>query len=151
MYFEEALESIEETAANNYPRRAHLLRQAFAAHRRGEYGLSIPVFLAQTDGICTDVTGGELFRSSKGRPRTAGCVANVQGEFHKALLSPLDQKIPLNLNKEDRGVGFGQLNRHMVLHGESLDYDTRTNGLRAVSLINYVVEVFGLDDGQNTI
>jgi len=29
----------------------------------------------------------------------------------------------------------------MVLHGESLNYDTKTNSLKAVSLINYVAQV----------
>ena len=33
---------------------------------------------------------------------------------------------------------LGALNRHAVMHGESLDYDTRENSLKALSLLNYL-------------
>jgi hypothetical protein len=50
-YFENRLDAIEASVVARFPAQAHLAKAAFAAHRSGEYALSIPVFLAQTDGI----------------------------------------------------------------------------------------------------
>jgi len=54
-YFESRLSEIEKSILKKFPSRKHLLKAAFNAHRRKEYCLSIPLFLAQTDGICKEV------------------------------------------------------------------------------------------------
>ena len=41
--------------------------------------------------------------------------------------------------------GFIDLNRHAVMHGESLDYGSEENGLKAVSLLNYVSYILSED------
>ncbi len=43
-------------------------------------------------------------------------------------------------SQKARPEGFAGLNRHMVLHRESLDYGNRKNGFRAISLLNYISE-----------
>lgn len=140
--FEEHFGSIASGLYSRYPTRAHILRQAFEAHRAGQYALSIPVLLAQTDGICNDVTAQYLFMRKNDRPSTAQYVAAVAaGTIRAAILSPLAETLPISQSKHERVDGFDELNRHMVLHGESLDYGTRLNGLKAVSLINYVGQV----------
>ena len=53
------LDIIEEALIDSYPHRGHLFQQAFEAHREGKYGLSIPVFLTQADGIFWDQTSEE--------------------------------------------------------------------------------------------
>jgi hypothetical protein len=39
----------------------------------------------------------------------------------------------------------------MVLHGESLDYGTKINSLKLISLINYVVDVLVSEKKNNRI
>ena len=51
-YFTGRLDEIEASIIERFPNRQKMIRAAFNAHRRQEYELSIPVFLAQTDGIC---------------------------------------------------------------------------------------------------
>jgi len=60
-----------------------------------------------------------------------------------ALLSPLAQILPISASQRERQDGTTALNRHMVLHGESLDYGTKANSLKAISLINYVTQILG--------
>ena len=119
-------------------RGAHLMQAAFRAHRQKDYSLAIPVFLTQSEGLCTDITNKSLFRSHKKKPGTADYVEKIATDaLTSALLSPLSRIIPINASEEHRR-GSKAPNRHTVLHGESLDYGTKANSLRAISLLNFV-------------
>lgn len=141
-YFESQLAEIEKSISERFPLRAHLIRAAFSAHRRQEYELSIPVLLAQTDGICKEVVNQNLFSKHNKKPRTAIYVEQIAADsYRSALLSPLAQTLPISASERERPDGSEALNRHTVLHGESLDYGSKTNSLKAISLINYVAHV----------
>lgn len=138
-YFENRLCEIEKSILKKFPSRKHLLKPAFNAHRREEYCLSIPIFLAQTDGICKEAVGQCLFMKSNRKPQTATYVDQIANDtFMAALLSPLAKTLPINASENERPRRFNGLNRHMVLHGESLDYGSKVNSLKAISLVNYV-------------
>ena len=51
-------------------------------------------------------------------------------------------KWPLALSQTKRTVGFSELNRHQVLHGESTTYGTEENSLKAMSFLNFCAFVF---------
>jgi uncharacterized protein Yka (UPF0111/DUF47 family) len=148
-YFEERLDKIEASIVGRFPNREKVIRAAFSAHRRCEYELSIPVFLSQTDGICKEVVNEHFFIKHDKKPRTAIYVEQIAADTYRAaLLSPLAHSLPIGASERERGPGFTELNRHMVLHGESLDYGTKTNSLKAISLINYVAHVLKSDNGE---
>lgn len=141
-YFDERLGVIEKSITDEFPHRAHLIKAAFNAHRRQEFELSIPVFLAQTDGICKEVVNQYLFIKTNKKPSTAIYVERIAADTYRAaLLSPLAQTLPISASERERPAGFDALNRHTVLHGESLDYGSKVNSLKAISLINYVAHV----------
>lgn len=145
-YFESQLEEIEKTINAQFPHRSHIISSAIKAHRNGEYYLSIPVLLAQTDGVCKEVIGQYLFIKKDRKPQTAIYVEQVAADIYKAaLLSPLAASTPISASEKERDEGFNLLNRHMVLHGESLDYGSRLNSLKAISLINYVSQALKAD------
>ncbi len=135
-------EEIKESITAEFPKRKPIIIQALKAHTRGDYYLSIPVLLAQTDGICYEKTEKYLFRGEK--PSTATCVnEKIAGDaLMEAILLPLAEKTSINMNEKDRkeNTNFDPniLNRHMILHGESLDYGTKENSFKALSLLYYV-------------
>ena len=138
-YFTQRLYAIERELSVAYPHRRELLRDAFGAHLRGLYNLSIPVFIAQADGIWRDQLKRNLF--SNGGP--AHAVIDYQQSVHvdgigDVFLSPLSMSAPLWRSEKDRDASFSELNRHQVLHGEVIQYGTETNSLKAVSFLNYV-------------
>ena len=138
-YFESQLDEVEKSFGAKFPHRYHIISSAIKAHRNGEYFLSIPVFLAQTDGICKEVVDQYLFMKKDRKPCTAIYVEQVAADTYKAvLLSPLATSTPISASEHERENGFNLLNRHMVLHGYSLDYGNKVNSLKAISLINYV-------------
>ncbi len=144
-YFDSRLDAIESSIIYFFPKRKKLIRAAFNAHRKQEYELSIPVFLAQTDGICKETVKEYFFMKQNRKPRTAIYVEQIAADTYRAaLLSPLAQTLPIGASEHERPRNFNELNRHMVLHGESLDYGTKINSLKAISLINYVAHVLTL-------
>ena len=146
-YFERRLFKIEEDISTNYQHRSHITRPAFDAHHRGEYTLSIPALLAQADGICKEVIDQSLFRSQDRKPCTALYVSQLASDSClAALLSPLTEALPISQTESQRSENFDALNRHMVLHGESLDYGTKINSLKAISLLSYVAEILAFDN-----
>jgi hypothetical protein len=144
-YYSERLDEIEKSLIEAFPERASILGPGFAAHRRGEYVLSVLVFLAQADGIAKHRFEDHYFlkeRGKGGRPRTAAYVDRTAGDaFREALMVPLVTVFPIAQSQGERGVGFSHLNRHLVMHGESLDYGTMANSLKALSLLQYVAAV----------
>ena len=140
-YFESELDAVESHLVSQLPERSRLLAAAFAAHRQSEYALSIPVFLAQADGICQKITGEQLYsKKGNGMPRLADVlVAPDSPRFTKSMLAPIIEPAPITANASARQQLPGNiLNRHAVLHGESTDYDTRLNSCRSISLLVYV-------------
>jgi len=145
-YFESQLEEVEKSISVQFPHRSHIIISAIKAHRIGEYNLSIPVLLAQTDGVCKEMVDQYLFMKKDKKPRTAIYVEQVAADAYKAaILSPLAVSTSINESAGEREEGFNLLNRHMVLHGESVDYGSKVNSLKAISLLNYVCQALKVD------
>ncbi len=144
--YREGLESIEAKLIAEFPHRGPVLRQAFDAHRGGSYFLSVPVLLAQADGIWRDRIDCNLFSGDIGNAiETLAELAEDANsrEFVLALSTP---DWPLALSKKKRPDNFSDLNRHLVLHGESVDYGTEENSLRAIAFLNYCAFVLSEAD-----
>jgi hypothetical protein len=150
-YFGEKLVTIKERLLRQYPHRAAFFSKSFAAHERGDYELSIPVFLAQADGICKERTDLHMFRRKDRKPELAAYVEAAMGvdAYRAALLSPLAAEHPISMSEAQRPPGFDGLNRHQILHGESLTYHTEMNSLKAVSLLSFLSWVLHFDDEQH--
>jgi hypothetical protein len=136
-YFEAQLDDIVMRVSNAYPKRARILAQAAAAHRRGDYALTPPVFLAQADGICAELVGAQLYKGENKKPALGKYLKPAPPDsLRGALLTPLIESTPLTAGPQQRTPG--SMNRHAILHGESTDYDSRITSCRALSLLSYV-------------
>lgn len=137
-HFDGRIDNIRAELIQSYPHRREILDAAFDAHLNGQHLVSIPVLLAQVDGICFDVVNAHFFMG-KDRSRVVAYATELAGtELARAFLAPLESGMTVALSQKSRPEGFNGLNRHMVLHGESIDYGTKENGLRAISLLNYI-------------
>lgn len=143
-YFVESLKTeltrIEEKLVQNFPQRKKPIEAAFRAHHQKEYYLSIPVFLAQADGICCDLTGIGVYEKSNKKLKIGKYVENQIRS--KDLMEILGEAIKtegmINFPEDERKKFPGRINRHEILHGESFDYGTETNSFKAISFIDYV-------------
>ena len=139
-YIRRRLDVIESALIKSYPDRSHLFKEAFEAHRERRYSLSIRAFLAEADGVFHDRFGKPLF-TRKRNDAVSAFMSEVTGRFFQAHLHPLTQVIPLWEDTRRLPDTFEGLNRHQVLHGIKADYDTETNSLKAISLLDYLVWV----------
>jgi hypothetical protein len=116
-------------------RRRRLLLKAVEHHEAGAYEASIPIVLAQIEGLTADVTGGKLFFS-----RREDKQADVVDE---AVLSAVPGHLAALREHYSEGGhetrSSGGLSRHEILHGRELGYDTRINSLKVFPLLETVV------------
>ena len=139
--FRSSLSPIETELIHLYPHRKELLRDGFAAHRNGIYSLSILMFISQADGIANEQISKGIF---DGRGRKAIEEAREFPEEDVILPSVarlLHESLPMWLNESERRQGFRGLNRHLVMHGKSTDYNTEKNSLQAVSFLSWLAVV----------
>ncbi len=141
-HYRDRVPAIDAELRELFPSRAHILDQAFAAHRQGNFYLSVPTFLAQADGIYFEFQGKNFFitKEAKGKFSTD---TKDQDDLTKALLAPFSNSTSIRKTAKERETDFIYLNRHVVMHGESLDYGTEVKSLQAVALLYYVAVSLG--------
>ena len=141
-FFRERLNDIEQELMEAYPHRKQLLRDAFEAHREGKYSLSVLAFLTHADGIFLGKSFEKksLFITAQRKEAVEKYASQFSG-FNADFLQPLKILLPLWMSERQRESSFKTftaLNRHQVLHGESVEYGTEENSLKVVSLLNYL-------------
>lgn len=141
-YYTENLDEIDSLIQARLENRYHLISPALQAHKKGGYALSIPALLAQADGVCKERLGYYLFIKKANKPQTHQYVEDSLPLLHKAIYLPLSDDFPISYSESKRDQkGYTGLNRHAVLHGESLDFATEENSLKAISLISFLANV----------
>jgi len=145
-HYRTIIDNIQKEAEADFPHRRSILEKAFSAHRNGDYELSIPVMLAQADGIGEEIFGKDISPSSR-RPGKVKArenfIANkinpgtikILGRYFSLVASLL----PINANESERINFLSPLNRHLVLHGISTDYASEVNALKTISWLQYII------------
>jgi hypothetical protein len=135
-YYTERRKSIEAELTTRFPHRSRFLANCFRSHDAGDYNTSVPLCLIQADGICHDLFGDQLFRIRNGTLRVRKKVdAKKLNWLCDAFVEPLRGLLPLAIHDSP---GVDKFNRHLILHGTDLEYGTRRNSLRAISLLSYL-------------
>ncbi|WP_431078088.1 hypothetical protein [Pseudomonas siliginis] len=141
---------LSETISSMFPHRAFALNPAYGAHLRGEYALSIPVLLAQAEGILREITSSELFSA---RPSPIKDFAKKQRDLvtldnnwlrfsDDAIWAQLSGDLPIGWSQKLRDEnGYTGFNRNTTLHGIDLHYATEINSLKAFSLLCHVAGI----------
>ncbi len=135
-HFDSIVDSIEALTTASLPDRAAILCQALAAHRRADYALSVPVLLAQTEGLYQDTFVTRLYVAGKKRSLTQ--VSRRIGGFVAAVFAALTQCRTGCGAPDGAPKDCSPLDRNAIMHGESLDYDTRSSSCQALSLFWFV-------------
>ncbi|HIG0362047.1 hypothetical protein [Clostridium sporogenes] len=141
-FFEKETNRICDNAISMFPNRKIILEKCFKAHKNGDYELSIPVMFAQADGISNDIFNMNFF--SKDR-YNGNLLTSQQKEIIFDVDSFIDIPFLLQLSITGELNGSGRksryLNRNNVLHGTDTNYATKSNGLRCISMLNFLMEL----------
>lgn len=154
-YYRKNLQFLTDELVNKYSDRAHIIKAAVNAHRTlgsDGYLLSIPIFIAQADGLLTEITkvksammkdrGQQEMQASRAlREKLASDQESLDLIYPVLKLHELDFMKSADERQalaKASGKPFTALNRHQVMHGESLDYGTEVNSLKAFSFLVFV-------------
>jgi len=115
--------------------RWRLVKKALKHHENGDYEASVPIVLAQVDGICFDLTDsqGSFFSKRKGSHFTD--TRTIAG-----MPEGLEHLRPFFSEDMRQSGATGKLSRHGILHGRELGYDTRINSTKVFVLLLGVME-----------
>lgn len=154
-YYRENLQFLTGELISRHPARAPVIKAAVNAHKtlgNDGYILSIPVFISQADGLLTEITkvrsammkakGLPVLQSSKALQERLTTDQESLDLIHPLLnLHELDFMKSASAREDgarETGEVFTALNRHQVMHGESWNYGTELNSLKAFSFLAFV-------------
>lgn len=139
-YYRKNAKIIQKKLENNFHRRKTIINKAFYAHYKKEYELSIPVFLSQTDGIIFDKFSNAGLFQKREREKFINDLKllNISNKIWISIIEPLEQDLDIFKSEKNRTINFNGLNRHMILHGEDINYANEINSLKCISLLSYI-------------
>ncbi|WP_332859352.1 hypothetical protein [Janthinobacterium svalbardensis] len=154
-YYRENLDFIEKELTQRHQSRSDAIKAAFIAHRTlgdAGYFLSIPVFIAQADGLLSEILKISSPLSTSKKTKEIKCAialrpAIINDQELSDLLLPFfalhDSDFLKSQAARDKeviqsGLAFTGLNRHQVLHGECSNYGSEINSLKALSFLTFV-------------
>lgn len=140
-FYRERLGELEEKILDAWPHRSAPISESFWAHSTGHFFLSVPVMVAQADGIAWDLIDKYTLFEGRDRDKESR-IEKLMGvpdcDLIDALLTPL-KKNPHIARGAMKGDEPGeQLRRHAVLHGRDAMYGTELIALKAVSLLSHI-------------
>ena len=136
-YFRARLDQIEVELIAGYPHQQPVLSDAFDAHRAGRFTLSVPALLPVADAIANELWQVPFFSRT-----SIGKVKNLLGTTTPASdemwLLPLFERGTLRADTRTLPANNVMLNRHEVLHGLRVGWNTELDSLKCVALLHYL-------------
>jgi hypothetical protein len=159
--FDKQLDTIEKKLTAAFPKRVQILSNIFRHHRQSDYNASIVLALTQADGISKEIFS---VKDKSNNPVAVGFfdLTRSQSDVRAQKLA-LAFQLPENsifsvlynqLAKDDRNdslvlegktTRLSDLNRHAIVHGESVDYGTLTNSVKAILLLDFIEDLHLMD------
>ena len=138
------LNNTKAELSNRFVHRKHLFDSAFRMHQLGEWNASIPLFLAQIDGIFEEIFGMFLFTDANKRKNDLPKkVDDIRGE-RITVLSELFLQDGYSRIKSGFRSKCSDKNswttRAGVMHGHQdfLDYGSQLNSEKCIAMLSYI-------------
>lgn len=141
VWLQHAATPIQRWSNSHYPfkqvlwDRVSLIEKAIAHHQASAYEASIPIILAQIDGMSRNLTGQSFFSK-----------ANNDPYLDDETLAGMETNLPIVRSVFSSDVkesgSYGLVSRHGVLHGRDLAYASRVNSTKTIVLVAALAEYF---------
>lgn len=135
-------------ASSQFPNRKDILDEIAKAYDKGMYNSVVSLCYTQADGICRDIWSHGFFDKDRRDEFKLRLFKNLEG-FDLGVASYLVSHAGLSYNEitkhsgdemfQSQEVKEKSYNRHLVLHGHSIEYGNKTNAFRAILLIDFLV------------
>lgn len=134
-YYSENIEELSKAIIEKYSNRKKILKEAIKCHNSKLYFASTSLFLSQVDGICN----GELFKTRQSKSAIKKFIKKSSNKSNiSSSLNAILKENAIDVYHPDKSKFKSELNRHGVMHGYDFDFGTKTNSLKAFSLLCYI-------------
>lgn len=125
--FESNLGEIESELFNLNKATRHIFKEAIHCHNMGLFYASTMLFLSLADGV----TNGKLFTNSYFQKI-------LKSNKNHFLLDIFNERNPVNKKYIPKKSSNSELMRHGIMHGNSTNYGSKKNSLKALSLYYFI-------------
>lgn len=136
------IEEIINNCSNSFPNRAHFFKEIFDIYNLDYYNSIINLTYSQVDGICNDLWGLSFFDKNQNNYYKLKLFEHTGSGIISIVKDQLNVKInEITQNSKDKSLQSNitsSYNRHLVLHGHSLNYGTKLNAIRAIYLLDFI-------------
>lgn len=142
-YFEENMESLIKTICSKYQSRTDIINEAYNAHINKNYYASIVLFLTQIDGISKELKGTTFFMKKEWEKNKVDddIKTKIAYLFLRSHFDNENNEPPIRHSEGKRkNWKINHINRHQVLHGEVLNFNTQLNSYKVFSLLISLIE-----------
>ena len=143
---DEHIPSIIKNCTSLFPERKPIFEEIFKLYQSKSYYSIINTCYSQADGMCNSIWNFGFF--DKERPKYELKSKDIFMENNGQMSSFFAQQLEINqneitINSKDKIFNNIELkvksyNRHLVLHGHSVDYGTKVNAIRAIYLLDFI-------------
>ncbi|AOW16302.1 hypothetical protein LPB03_01965 [Polaribacter vadi] len=125
--YEDNINDIESDLSSINKDTSHIIKEAIQCHKKGFYFASTILLISLTDGIAE----GKLF--------TNGFFQKIKRKNKKHfLLDVFNEKNLVNKHFIPKKSSSSELMRHGIMHGNSINYGSQINSLKALSLYYFI-------------
>ncbi|MDE1352116.1 hypothetical protein L9W80_18430 [Vibrio aestuarianus] len=129
-----------EYCLEHAPMRSCVLKAGFRLHESGEFYGSVPIFLAQAEGVFNEVFKRSIFNNKHRSYENISKAQNLEeGSFFDAFLASTFVKNQIGADKSQcsEKLKVKGPNRNGIMHGDAnhVDYGSEINSLKAFSLL----------------
>jgi hypothetical protein len=146
--------AIKRNLIGAHGNRSKILECAFALHESENWNASIPLFLAQTEGIFCENMGVFLFSEHERRKQVMQeRFQDKANQYMPYLYAPFElQNLQYSsgISSSSQAKKLNGPNRNGILHGsrKHLDYGTKENSYKCISLLSYISMIFLLEANE---
>ena len=138
-HFEANIELLKKRLIDANPKRADILMEIFKGMELKLFSLVIPSIISQIEGITEEKTGIRFFATSKNLAKLKQFTDSKKiMYFNKVLTHPIDTI--WEYSRKQNLSNPSQINRHDIIHGASIDYGTKINCYKYLSVLLFVSE-----------
>lgn len=116
--------------------RAPVLEQILAAHEAGLYAVSVPAGLAQAEGVVVDAVGHKGTLTAKMLLQHLATLSPDAGVHGPVVAQFINKFLFMQFH---HGSSVPLFSRHAILHGADIRYGTKSNSLRTLIWIDYLL------------
>jgi hypothetical protein len=140
-------DKIKSSILSLHSNREEILACAFKLHEGENWIASIPLFLAQTEGVFSENIGTFLFSEHvKRKEKLAERFKGNADQYMPYLYSPfeVETQFSSSIGSKSQAKKKNGPNRNGILHGsrKHLDYGSKLNSYKCISLLSYISMVF---------